>query len=203
MPIAKQTVATVIPALQYQDAPAAIDFLCRAFGFTKNAVYEGEGGSIAHAQLTLGNGMVMLGSAKETDYGELLVRPRAAGGVTMSVYVIVEDADAHFARAKSAGAEITSEGLRRPRLHLQGSRRPCVDLRHLRSVGQVLMGQVLMGQVLMGQLLRRQPGCRHFALMAAKASGPRRNWMNCVAGAFSAVTPMPAAKPTVRWNSAG
>jgi uncharacterized glyoxalase superfamily protein PhnB len=109
MPIAKQTVATVIPALQYQDAPAAIDFLCRAFGFEKHAVYEGEGGSIAHAQLTLGNGMVMLGSAKETDYGELLVRPRAAGGVTMSVYVIVEDADAHFARAKSAGAEITSE----------------------------------------------------------------------------------------------
>jgi uncharacterized glyoxalase superfamily protein PhnB len=64
MSIAKQTVATVIPALQYQDAPAAIDFLCRAFGFTKNAVYEGEGGSIAHAQLTLGNGMVMLGSAR-------------------------------------------------------------------------------------------------------------------------------------------
>jgi uncharacterized glyoxalase superfamily protein PhnB len=109
MPIAKQTVATVIPALQYQDAPAAIDFLCRAFGFEKHAVYEGEGGSIAHAQLTLGNGMVMLGSAKETDYGELLVRPRVAGGVTMSVYVIVEDADAHFARAKAAGAEITSE----------------------------------------------------------------------------------------------
>jgi uncharacterized glyoxalase superfamily protein PhnB len=109
MPIAKQTVATVIPALQYQDAPAAIDFLCRAFGFTKNAVYEGEGGSIAHAQLTLGNGMVMLGSAKDTDYGKLLVRPRDAGGVTMSVYVIVDDADAHFARAKAAGAEITRE----------------------------------------------------------------------------------------------
>ena len=109
MPLAKQTVATVIPALQYQDAPAAIDFLCRAFGFEKSAVYEGEGGSIDHAQLTLGNGMIMLGSAKETDYGKLLVRPRDAGGVTMSVYVIVEDADAHFARAKAAGAEITHE----------------------------------------------------------------------------------------------
>ena len=109
MPIAKQTIATVIPALQYQDAPAAINFLCRAFGFEKSAVYEGEGGSIDHAQLTLGNGMIMLGSAKETDYGKLLVRPRDAGGVTMSVYVIVEDADAHFARAKAAGAEITHE----------------------------------------------------------------------------------------------
>ena len=46
---AKQTTATVIPALQYRDAPAAIDFLCRAFGFERNAVYEGEGGIIAHA----------------------------------------------------------------------------------------------------------------------------------------------------------
>jgi uncharacterized glyoxalase superfamily protein PhnB len=109
MPIAKETIATVIPALQYQDAPAAIAFLCRAFGFEKNAVYEGEGGSIAHAQLTLGNGMVMLGSAKDTEYGKLLVRPRDAGGVTMSVYVIVEDVDAHFARAKAAGAEIARE----------------------------------------------------------------------------------------------
>ena len=109
MAIAKQTTATVIPALQYEDAPAAIDFLCKAFGFEKNAVYEGEGGSIAHAQLTLGHGMVMLGSVNDGDYGKLLRRPRAAGGVTMSVYCIVEDPDAHCARAKAAGAEITRE----------------------------------------------------------------------------------------------
>jgi uncharacterized glyoxalase superfamily protein PhnB len=95
--------------LQYQDAPAAIEFLCRAFGFERHAVYEGEGGSIAHAQLTLGNGMIMLGSVKDTNYGKLLVRPRAVGGVTMSVYLIVQDPDAHCARAKAAGAEITRE----------------------------------------------------------------------------------------------
>jgi uncharacterized glyoxalase superfamily protein PhnB len=59
--VAKQTTVTVIPALQYQDARAAIDFLCTAFGFEKKAVYEGEGGAIAHAELTLGNGMVMSG----------------------------------------------------------------------------------------------------------------------------------------------
>jgi uncharacterized glyoxalase superfamily protein PhnB len=109
MPIAKATTSTIIPALHYADAPAAIDFLCRAFGFERKAVYEGEGGTIAHAELTLGNGMVMLGSMKDTEYGKLLVRPRAAGGVTMGVYVIVEDPDAHFARAKAAGAEITRE----------------------------------------------------------------------------------------------
>ena len=99
----------VIPALQYQDARAAIEFLCKAFGFEKNAVYEDKDGSIAHAQLTHGNGMVMLGSVKDTEYGKLLKRPHDAGGVTMSVYVVVGDADAHFERAKAAGAQIVRE----------------------------------------------------------------------------------------------
>jgi len=75
----------------------------------KNAVYEDKDGSIAHAQLTHGNGMVMLGSVKDTEYGKLLKRPHDAGGVTMSVYIIVDDADAHFARAKAAGARIVRE----------------------------------------------------------------------------------------------
>ena len=100
---------SVIPALQYKDAKAAIEFLCNAFGFTKKAVYDEPDGSIAHAQLIHGNGMIMLGSVKDSEYGKLLRRPGDAGGVTMSVYVVVDDADAHFARAKAAGAEITRE----------------------------------------------------------------------------------------------
>ena len=100
---------SVIPALQYRDAKAAIEFLCKAFGFEKNAVHEGPDNSIAHAQLTLGNGMVMLGSVKDSEYGKLLVRPADAGGVTMGIYVVVDDADAHFARAKASGATIVRE----------------------------------------------------------------------------------------------
>src|SRR5262245_9848138 len=100
---------SVIPALQYKDAKAAIEFLCRAFGFEKKAVYEDKDGSVAHAELTHGNGMIMLGSAKDTEYGKLLKRPADAGGVTMSVYIIVDDVDAHFARAKAAGAAIARE----------------------------------------------------------------------------------------------
>jgi len=99
---------SVIPALQYKDAKAAIEFLCKAFGFEKKAVYE-DGGLVAHAELTFGNGMIMLGSVKDTEYGKLLVRPADAGGVTMSTYLIVEDVDAHFARAKAAGAQIVRE----------------------------------------------------------------------------------------------
>jgi uncharacterized glyoxalase superfamily protein PhnB len=109
MAIAEPTSVTVIAALQYEDAPAGIEFLCRAFGFERKAVYQGEGDTIAHAELTLGNGMVMLGSVNDTEYGRLLVRPRDAGGVTMSIYVVVQDPDAHFARARAAGAEIVRE----------------------------------------------------------------------------------------------
>jgi uncharacterized glyoxalase superfamily protein PhnB len=96
---------SIIPALQYKDAKAAIEFLCKAFGFEKKAVYE-DNGLVAHAELTFGNGMVMLGSVKDTEYSKLLVRPNDAGGVTMSTYVIVDDADAHCARATAAGAQI-------------------------------------------------------------------------------------------------
>jgi uncharacterized glyoxalase superfamily protein PhnB len=107
--IAKTTVATIIPALQYQDAQAAIDFLCTAFGFERKTVYQDENATVAHVELTLGNGMVMLGSVKETAHGKLLVRRRNVGDVTMSVYVIVADPDAHYARARAAGAVIARE----------------------------------------------------------------------------------------------
>jgi len=107
--LAKQTRATIVPALQYRDAPAAIDWLCTAFGFTRRMVVPDEDGGIAHAELTFGNGMIMLGSRRENEFGRLLTEPRQAGAVTQAVYVIVDDADAHYARAKAAGAEILVE----------------------------------------------------------------------------------------------
>ncbi|MEO1068864.1 MAG: VOC family protein, partial [Cyanobacteria bacterium J06638_6] len=61
----KQTVATIIPTLRYNDAARAIDWLCQAFGFEKHLVVPGENGAIAHAQLVFGNGMIMLGSARD------------------------------------------------------------------------------------------------------------------------------------------
>jgi uncharacterized glyoxalase superfamily protein PhnB len=60
----KNAKATVIPCLRYRDAPAAIEWLCRAFGFEKHLVVPGESGTIAHAELSFGNGMIMLGSVK-------------------------------------------------------------------------------------------------------------------------------------------
>ena len=76
--IAKSPKANVMPCLTYRDAPAAVEFLCRAFGFAKKMVVPGADNTIAHAELTLGNAMVMLGSTKDTDYGRLVKPPRVA-----------------------------------------------------------------------------------------------------------------------------
>ena len=97
-------VLTTYPVLRYRDAPAAIDFLCRAFGFERHAVYEGEDGSIDHAQLAYGGGMIMLSSERPED-------DRGWGSHAGQgwVYVAVEDPDAHHEGAKAAGANIIRE----------------------------------------------------------------------------------------------
>jgi uncharacterized glyoxalase superfamily protein PhnB len=110
MTLPKKTTVNIIPGMRYHDAPAAIDWLCRAFGFEKHLVVPGEEeGVIAHAQLRYGNGMVMLGTAGSHGGGfdDVMTTPRDIGGrETQSAYVIVEDADAHHARAVAAGAEV-------------------------------------------------------------------------------------------------
>jgi len=105
---AKACTSTVIPSLRYRDAVAAIDWLVRAFSFEKNAVYMGPNNTVAHAQLTFGNGMVMLGSASnEGEYAKLMVHPDEVGlRETKGIYLVVSDADAIYATAKAAGAEM-------------------------------------------------------------------------------------------------
>ncbi len=99
--------ANIIPCLRYRDAPRAIEWLCQAFGFEKHLVVPGEGNTIHHAQLTLGGGMVMLGSALTSEYGDLVRQPDELDGKeTQSPYVVIADVDAHYRRAKAAGAEI-------------------------------------------------------------------------------------------------
>lgn len=70
----------------------------------------GENHTIAHAQLTSGNGMMMLGSIHDNEFGKLIKQPDELGGIeTQCPYVIVKDADAHYARAVAAGAKIVKE----------------------------------------------------------------------------------------------
>lgn len=99
----------IVPALRYRDSAAAVDWLCRAFGFVPHLVVRGDNGSVEHAQLTLGDdkaGMIMLGPGRNGPYGKLLRDPKDIGGVTQGPYIVVADVDAHHDRAKAAGAEI-------------------------------------------------------------------------------------------------
>jgi uncharacterized glyoxalase superfamily protein PhnB len=86
----------VIPAIRYADASAAIDFLTSAFGFEVNARHDTEDGQVAHAQLTIGTGMVMLGSASGDQWDTERV----------SIYVVTDDPDSLHDRARDAGADI-------------------------------------------------------------------------------------------------
>ena len=97
----------VIPALRYRNAPAAIDWLCQALGFERHHVYPGPAGTIAHAELTLGDGMIILGSQKDDEHASGFMSPLDLGGVeTRSVYIVVPDADRAYARAVAAAAQI-------------------------------------------------------------------------------------------------
>ena len=107
---AKKTRVNVIPAMRYHDAAAAIEWLCKAFGFERHLVVPGENGTIAHAELTFGNGMIMLGSARDDEYGKLIRPPRDLQGVsTQGAYVVVADTDVHYRRAVAAGAKIVQD----------------------------------------------------------------------------------------------
>ena len=101
--------SNIIPTMRYHDAPAAIEWLCEAFGFERRLVVPGEDGSIAHAQLTLGGGMIMLGSARDDEFGGLVKTAREVGANTQSAYIVVEEIDEHYQKARAQGAEIVME----------------------------------------------------------------------------------------------
>ena len=103
----KQNGSVIIPTMRYKDAPAAIDWLCNAFGFEKHLIVDGEDSTIAHAQLTLGNSMIMLSSENGNEYGELVKTPESFNGTnTQAPYIVVEKIDEHYEKAIAAGAKI-------------------------------------------------------------------------------------------------
>ncbi|CAL9572893.1 VOC family protein [Streptomyces sp. enrichment culture] len=93
---------TIVPTLLYADAKAAVRQLTEAFGFRALAVHEGEGGTVTHAELAHGNGVVMLGSKGRG--GAFDTAMKDAGPA--AAYIVVEDVDGHHARAVEQGAEI-------------------------------------------------------------------------------------------------
>ena len=102
--------STIIPCLRYRDPHAAIAWLCKAFGFQKNAVYENDAGEVEHAQLVYGHGMIMLGGVRHDDFGKHIAQPAEIGGrETQCACVIVAECKAHYEKAKAAGAVMVNE----------------------------------------------------------------------------------------------
>ncbi|MER7460718.1 VOC family protein [Micromonospora sp. NPDC126480] len=91
----------IYPTFRYPDAQAAIEWLCQTFGFQVHAVHEAPDGTVAHAELVFGDGMIMLGTGTGP-----ATRP---ADDDYTVYVAVDDLDGHHERARAAGAEIVRE----------------------------------------------------------------------------------------------
>jgi uncharacterized glyoxalase superfamily protein PhnB len=93
----------VFPSLRYRDAPGMIEWLVRVLGFKVHTVIDGPDDTIAHAELTIGNGMIMLGS----DVHREGVPSQPPGSAW--IYVVLDDVDAHYAHANREGAAIAME----------------------------------------------------------------------------------------------
>ncbi len=130
--MSQTSTARIFPFLHYQDAPAAFEWLARAFGFEKQMLVPGPAGTIAHAQLRYGGSLIMIasvgdeekliritsarddemsliGTASAPDDDAKLKRPAVVGGASQGIYVYVDDVTAHHDRAKAAGADIIME----------------------------------------------------------------------------------------------
>jgi len=97
----------------YQDAAAAIDWLCNAFGFEVRLKVEGDNGRIEHSELTYGEGLIMVaqeGPQSGRPWKKAMRSPKSLNGeTTQSIMFFVDDADAHCANARRHGARIVEE----------------------------------------------------------------------------------------------
>jgi len=96
----------VTPYLALDDAAEAIEFYKKVFGAKERARMEAPGGKIGHAELEIGDSVVMLADA----FPQSTTRPPSElGGTSAGVFLYVEDADAVVKQAADAGATITQE----------------------------------------------------------------------------------------------
>ncbi len=130
---------TIVPTLRYRDVAAAVDWLCTAFGFERHLVVPGEDGAIHYAELTFGDGMIMLGPVQDSAFDKLMTQPADAGGAeTQICYLFVADAGEHCAPCQGGRrrdrARHHGGGRRRTRLLVSRPGRAHLEFRHLQSV---------------------------------------------------------------------
>ncbi len=95
-----------MPMLDYADAVGALGFLTSAFGFEETMRMEGEGGTIAHAELSLNGAVISLSTVwREGGFST----PHELGGTHSQIWVEVQDVDTHYRTARAAGAVVLGE----------------------------------------------------------------------------------------------
>lgn len=98
--------ASIFPSLTYADAPAAIEWLCAAFGFRRRLVVPNAEGGVRHSELSLEDGVILVSSSRPE---EGCVSPRQLPAVAHALCVFVADPDLHHDRARAAGATILQD----------------------------------------------------------------------------------------------
>ena len=93
----------IVPYLYYDDPRAALEHLCRVFGFEQTMLLEWPDGGLAHAEASLHGERVLIGAA-DPRFG--LSSPGRREGLHAMICVYVDDIDAHHAHAQSCGAEV-------------------------------------------------------------------------------------------------
>ncbi len=96
----------LVPILFYDDLAGALDWLAKSFGFTIRMSLPGPDGKLVHAEMQHGDAVIMMGPVSDETGSK---SPDALPGVNQSLYLYVDDVDAHFQHAKAAGAKIVSE----------------------------------------------------------------------------------------------
>jgi len=96
----------ITPHLFYDDVAAAIDWLVNAFGFEVRLRMTDKDGAVVHGDLEVADSLVMVGLTSESPLRE---SPKSLGKISQRLYIFVDDVDAHYERARKAGAQITSE----------------------------------------------------------------------------------------------
>ena len=97
----------LVPYLAYADAPGALEFLTRAFGFEEKFRFPMPDGRIGHAELTLGGEVVLMLASVYSEMG--FASPADLPAVPSQIFCYVDDVDAHHERARAAGATIAAE----------------------------------------------------------------------------------------------
>jgi uncharacterized glyoxalase superfamily protein PhnB/DNA-binding XRE family transcriptional regulator len=101
----------ITPVLVYEDSKKAFEWLQKVFGFSAREKITGVDGQVVHGELTLGEGVIMIGHVGDSPSSSpRWASPKSlAGRGTQFLYVMIRDVDAHYAKAKKAGANIVTE----------------------------------------------------------------------------------------------